>query len=158
MCKVRDAAAAMLNKSIDLAAKEDNPAYYMDFIKLHKLLFLAQCFILGKYNMPLFEETIYARKCGPYVDGIGFIPGKRGFGKITEKIVADQDEIPFLPISYTREQAIDYILKKYGTLNTDEVVAITKKTSAYQEYVDRYEQALPITECQMAKTGLILFE
>ena len=37
-----DIAIHLLRKSIELGQKDSN--YYMDFIKLHKLMFLCQCY------------------------------------------------------------------------------------------------------------------
>ena len=41
-----DVAVNILDKSIE-RGKED-PSYYMDFVKLHKLLYLGQCYLSFK--------------------------------------------------------------------------------------------------------------
>ena len=67
MHKTADVAMKMVNHSIELKKKYGNDAYYMDFVKLHKLMYLAQCAMLANYGRPLFEEQITAYGCGPYV-------------------------------------------------------------------------------------------
>ena len=84
MCKVADVAMTMVNRSIELAQSTGDENYYMDFVKLHKLLYLGQCAMLSTYDQLLFEEQISAHRCGPYVEGIHFVPGTQGFGKIID--------------------------------------------------------------------------
>lgn len=157
MCKARDVAVVMINKSIDLAKEKNDDRYFMDFVKLHKLLYLGQCFILSRYGMRLFEDSISAHRCGPYVDGIGFIPAEYGFETLKEKITKSRNGMPFLPISYSRAETVDFILGKYGTRTTDEIVLITKGTSAYAAYKGSYDKHLIIQPDAMAKSGKQLF-
>ncbi len=157
MCKVRDAAVLMINKSIALSKSENNENYLMDFIKLHKTLYLAQSYMLARYGSTLFEEPIYAKKCGPYVDGIGFVPGKKGFDLIRTEITADADEVPFFPISFLREEALDVAIKKFGCLSTDEVVQYTKRTSAYKEFAEDNRFDIEIPTDLICETGKEIF-
>lgn len=157
MCMARDVAVAMINRSIYLAEEKKDERYLMDFVKLHKLMYLGQCYILSQYGMSLFEDEISAHRCGPYVDGIGFVPAEHGFGLITQKIEKIENGIPFLPISYTRAETVDFILESYGTKSTDEIVEITKGTKAYQAYNGRYEEHLRITPDEMEESGKELF-
>lgn len=157
MCKARDVAVVMINKSIDLAKEKNDDRYFMDFVKLHKLLYLGQCFILSRYGMCLFEDNISAHRCGPYVDGIGFIPAEYGFEPLKKKITKSKSGIPFLPISYSRAETVDFILGKYGINTTDEVVLITKETKAYAAYKGMYDKHLPISLDEMAESGKQLF-
>jgi len=153
MCKARDVAVVMINKSISLSKEKNDESYYMDFIKLHKLLYLANCCILAKYSMKLFEDKVSAYRCGPYVDGIGFVPVIRGFGLIKEEIEGKYNQIPFLPISYSRSEVVDFILERYGRLTTDEIVELAKNTKAYREFEGQYEQHRTIMDNQMAESG-----
>ena len=157
MCMARDVAVAMVNKSIDLATAKNDNRYLMDFVKLHKLLYLGQCFILSRYDMCLFEDDISAHRCGPYVDGIGFIPAEYGFGALKEKIIKSKNGVVYLPISYSRTETVDLILEKYGTKTTDEIVEISKGTKAYHAYEGRYDEHLRIPTEKMADSGRELF-
>lgn len=157
MCMARDVAVVMINKSIDLAEEKNDDRYFMDFVKLHKLLYLGQCFILSRYGMRLFEDDISAHRCGPYVDGIGFIPAEYGFEALKKKIAKSKSGMPFLPISYSRAETVDFILGKYGTNTTDEVVLITKETKAYAAYKGMYDRHLIIPPDEMAESGKQLF-
>ena len=70
MCRAADVAMTMVNRSIELADKTKNTGYYMDLVKLHNLLYLAQCDMLVNYGRPMFVEQITAHQCGPYVEGL----------------------------------------------------------------------------------------
>lgn len=154
MSKSIDIAVAMINRSVDLATENDDPRYYMDYIKLHKLMYLGQCYLLSQYNMRLFEENIEAHDDGPHVDGIVGIPGFCGFDKIKAKIM-DDDKVGtcILPLSYFRNETVDIILAKYGILSTWDIVALVKETCAYEIY-----EGNPIISCNaMIATGKMLF-
>lgn len=62
-----------------------------------------------------------------------------------------------MPISYSRVETVDFILGKYGTNTTDEVVLITKETKAYAAYKGMYDKHLPISLDEMAESGKQLF-
>lgn len=157
MCKARDVAMAMIKKSIILAKENEDDRYLMDFVKLHKLMFLGQCYILYYYDIELFQESISAHSCGPYVDGINFIPATYGFSEIKDSKNQDGYEPMFLPLSLTRGETVDIILEKYGTLTTKEIVTKVKETYAYKVYEGNYESK-PIISCEAMKTtGECLF-
>lgn len=125
MCRVADAAMAMVNRSIELAAQDE--AYYMDFVKLHKLLYLAQCSMLSQYGRTMFDEKITARQCGPYVEGIHFVPRKRGFGRIELPF----NKLDFVRPSYRRMKVIEQVLEEHGKYSTKELIQYTKETPPY---------------------------
>lgn len=132
MCKVADAAMVMVNRSIELVRESGDESYYMDFVKLHKLLYLAQCSMLDKYGQTMFDEKITAHQCGPYVEGIHFVPHNRGFGRI---------EVPFSKSdfvypSYRRMEVIEQVLKEYGKSSTEKLIQYTKRTPAYCAVAD----------------------
>lgn len=134
MCKVADAAMTMVNKSIELA--KTNESFYMDFVKLHKLLYLAQCRMLEQYGRTMFDERITARQCGPYIEGLHFIPSKRDFGEI--KIPFSDNE--FVQPSYRRMKVIEQVLEEFGKLSTDELIQYTKESPAYRAVEDKIEE------------------
>lgn len=133
MCCSLDAGMAMVNLSIDLAMAEGDPRYYMDSMKLHKLLYLSQCDMLQTYGRRLFADKITAHNCGPYVDGIRSIPAKRGFGLLKERF----DEADgFVPPSVARLDILERVLKLHGKKTADQLSAFTQMTGPYQKVKD----------------------
>lgn len=135
MCKSIDAAVSMINKSIALAKTEDDPRYYMDYVKLHKLLYIAQCHTLSRYGKTLFSEGIEAHRCGPLVDGLDIIPSKCGFDLITSWLEPLEFGTVDIPLSLTRDKAVDEVLEKYGTYSTEKIVSTVKGSDVYQGYL-----------------------
>lgn len=134
MCKVADAAMTMVNKSIELA--QANESFYMDFVKLHKLLYLAQCRMLEQYGRTMFDERITAHQCGPYIEGLHFVPHKRGFDEI--KVPFAKHE--FVPPSYRRMKVIEQVLEEFGEFSTEGLIQYTKETLAYCAVADKIEE------------------
>lgn len=128
MCQASDIAMTMINKSIELARTEYNSSYYMDFVKLHKLMYLAQCYMLSQYDSLLFEDRIVAHQCGPYVEGIHFIPKMRGFQKILKPFPLRSFVLP----SYRRINVIDFAVKNAGKFSRDTLIQYTKSTAPYR--------------------------
>lgn len=128
MCLAADVAMTMVNKSIELAKTKSDSRYYVNSVKLHKLLYLGQYCMLKHYGKPLFEDEITAHYCGPYVEGIQSIPGKRGFGLITEPF----SEKEFAPPSIIRLETIDRVLEKYGWYSLNEIIETVKATKPYE--------------------------
>lgn len=151
MCCSRDAGMAMVNMSIDMAKEKDDPRYYMDSMKLHKLLYLSQWTMLQKYGSRVFKETIWAHKCGPYVDGIKIIPARRGFAPINQPFDPEEDEIVWPSVA--RVDVMEQILEEYGWKTTEELIRITKNTTPYLEVKDRItaEHKPEITKESMEK-------
>lgn len=156
MAKSLEVAVDFLKKSIERGKEETR--YYMDFVKLHKLMYLAQCDIFFKYDLKLFEDRISATDGGPYIDGLEKIIGYCGFDKIKniddlKKCVID------LPLSYTRNETVNLILDKYGQYSTLEIVQLTKSTIAYQLiYEDGFNKQIPIKGELLKLTGQQLAE
>ena len=135
MCKVADAAMAMVNRSIELAGETGDESYYMDFVKLHKLLYLAQCLMLVQYGQLMFDEKITAHQCGPYVADLHFIPRCRGFGEIKNPFSKSE----FVRPSYRRMKVIEQVLGEFGRNSTEELIQYTKETPAYCAAADGIE-------------------
>lgn len=134
MCKSIDVAITMINQSIDRARSNEDDRYYMDFVKLHKLLYLGQCYIRSKYDMDLFEEDITAHHCGPVVDGLSQIPGICGFDLIKESLKPADFGTIDMPLSYFRNETIEKVLEEFGAFTTDQIVSKVKSTQAFSAY------------------------
>lgn len=68
MAKSLDVAIKILEGSIERG--KSNLEYYMDIIKLHKLMYLGYCSLSYLYELELFEEEITANVEGPYIEGL----------------------------------------------------------------------------------------
>lgn len=129
MCFAIDAAMDMVNMSIELAEKTEDSRYYMDSMKLHKLLYLSQCAMLKTHKRSLFRDKIWAYRCGPYVDGIKSIPAKRGFGLIKNRFSREADD--FVPPSVARRDILNRTLEEFGKKSTEELIQLTKNSTPY---------------------------
>ena len=155
MAKSLDVAEAFLKKSIERG--KENPRYYMDFVKLHKLMYLGQCYINYHYGMNLFEERIIAVDDGPYIEGLRFVTGKCGFGEI-KNIDELKKYVLQMDLSFTRNETVDYILNMYGLYSTDEIVKIAKNTMGWKlSYNDSDKNPNEIGYKLINETGKQLF-
>ena len=154
MCKVRDVALSMLKKSIDVATTKNDRRYLMDYVKLHKMLYLGQCMLLGKYDLRLFEEPINAHNCGPYIeDALNFIFNNYGT-ELIERLEYDDGQRPVvLDLPYLRNEIVDFLIEKYGHFSTADMVAFTKRTDAYMCYKGSYDQHPVISQDEMKAVG-----
>lgn len=148
-----DIAVNILDKSIERG--NEDPSYYMDFVKLHKLLYLGQCYLSFKYEMDLFKDKITATDDGPYVDGLKLIPVICGFDEIKTMDEFKQCKMT-LPLTFSRDETVDYILDKFGKYSTEEIVKFTKDTIGYQEVYGKSCNN-EINKELMIKTGKSLF-
>ncbi len=142
MCRAADAAMTMVNRSIELARETGNDSYYMDLVKLHNLLYIAQCEMLSLAGRPMFVEQITAHQCGPYVEGLHFVARKRGFDRIQYPF----SERDFVRPSRRRQEVIDAVLSEFGTWSTADLVQFTKETPPYSmvedEITDNYKPVI----------------
>lgn len=158
-----DIAAFMLNRSIDLAKDKNDERYYMDYIKLHKLLFLGQCYLLYKYGEHLFYEDVIANDDGPYIDSLtNIVPGVCGFGPITRKIAPREFRCDTIAPTVYQLEAIDEMLSLYGPHSTFAVVTMTKALNAYKESIAQPQNSTfdgrpIIPEYMLMVTGIELF-
>lgn len=153
MAKSLEVAVDFLRKSIERGKEE--PKYYMDFVKLHKLMYLGQCFINYHYGINLFEETIMAMDDGPRIDGIELVVGKCGFGEI--KNIEDLERYLPFALSMLRQETVDYILNTYGQYSTDEMVKVVKNTKGWKlSYNDKSPNEIEYK--LINETGKELFE
>lgn len=114
---VEDVAMFLINTSIDEAERTGDVNYYMDFVKLHGLLYLCQCKMIEEYGIIMFTGDITWQKHGPYINNLTFVPKQKGFGIITERFL----DTEYVRPSYRRIQIIKRVIREYGRLNTKEV-------------------------------------
>jgi len=128
-----DVAIALLEKSIQ-RAKEDH-RYYMDFVKLHKLIFLGQCYHRYIWDMNLVREDIIIREDGPYIKGLNTVVAYCGFGKIDDICKLKRKVGLYFPMTTLRDETCDFILDNFGMLSTMDLVKLTKKTESYKKMI-----------------------
>lgn len=133
MSRARDIAIYMVNRSIDMSKEKYDERYLVDFVKLHKPLYLGQYCMLEKYNKLLFEDKIYAYDCGPYVEGVHFVPAKYGYSLLRECLPMDG----MVRLSMFRIEIIEYVLTEFGMCSTDNLIRMTKRTEPYRRVEDR---------------------
>ena len=161
MAKSIEVAYWFLKKSIERGMNDEE--YYMDYVKVHKLMYLGQCYLKYERDMDLFEEDVFALSCGPYIDKIELVAGCCGFDKIKNVDELKESIFSFkpfstieFPLSISRNETCDVILDKFGKLTTDELVFLTKNTEAYKRFLNCCNNV--ISKSSMGKTGEILFK
>lgn len=128
MVKSIDVALTLINESIKRG--QNDPDYYMDYIKLHKLMYLGQCLVRNKYGFDLFGEQVLASETGPYIEGLDVITAACGFDEIRTNEGLKKYTPVLIPI--LRKECCDLILDIFGKYNTEEIVKFTKNTYAYR--------------------------
>lgn len=129
MAKAIDAAIYLSNKVIELSEKEKKKGYVVDFIKVHKMLYIAQGIMLAKFNKTLFDETIYAHHEGPWIDNLTIFYGMVEFKEIKKPLKM----ISVLELTEKRKMVLDYVAEKYGYQTRDALVLATKAQKPYSE-------------------------
>lgn len=140
MCMSKDVAMQMVNQSIKLAQDNNDEAYYITPIKLHKLLYLGQCYMLSIRKKELFKEEIEAHQCGPYVLGIQSVINEKGFSEYRSPFRDGQ----YFPISYDRQDAINVILGIFGRYSDNDLVFITRGTKPYTDNCQDVQSTKPV--------------
>lgn len=149
-----DVAIAFLTKSIE-RGKEDS-RYYMDFVKLHKLMFLGQCYHRYIWDMDLVEESILMDDAGPYINGLNAVVAYCGFGEIEDIEKLKKKQGFYWPMTLLRDETCDFILDNFGTLTTMELVKLTKSLDAYQRMIGCNNNV--VNNDTIYKTGNDIFE
>lgn len=149
-----DAAIYISNKIIDIY-NEGKKEYQVDFFKIHKLLYIAQGIMLSEYGYPLFKESIRAHKCGAYIEGLDNFYERVGTDNITEKISDKYSDIITELITPERKSVLDYVAHKYGRINRNDLISLTKKHSIYIEAFEKEKSNGPKPE--MDKSALKSF-
>lgn len=149
-----DVAIALLTKSIE-RGKEDK-RYYMDYVKLHKLIFLGQCFHRYVWDMDLVDDSILISDSGFYINGLNAVVAYCGFGEIKDVEELKNKQGFYLPMTLLRDETCDFILDNFGTLTTMELVKLTKRLDIYQRMIGCNNNV--ISSDAIYKTGTDIFE
>lgn len=132
-----DMAVCLINILIDKAKETGKVEYYPDFVKIHKLLFMAQCYSYAKDGKPLFESKITANGDGPYIWSMAAkIPGHCGFGQITKHVLPCDIGASVVFLSERMTRVFETVINKYGHLSTMDIVLLTKSTDAWKVNYD----------------------
>lgn len=149
-----DIAINLLDKSIQ-RGKEDE-RYYMDFVKLHKLIFLGQCYHRYVWDIDLVDNNIVMREDGPYINGLNSVVAYCGFDEI-KNIDELKREIGFyFPVTPLRNETCDFILDNFGRLSTMDLVKLTKQTDIFKKMIGCNNSV--VNNDSIYNTGATLFE
>lgn len=136
-----DMAVCLINMLIDKAKETEKKEYYSNFIKIHKLLFIAQCYSYAKDGKPLFESKITANGDGPYIWSMSAkIPGHCGFGQIDQRISTVDVGASVVFLSNRMKDILETVINKYGHLSTMDIVLLTKSTTAWKISYDEEQK------------------
>ena len=111
--------------SLDIAAAIIESPIYVDQLKLQKLLYFAQAWYLAWYDEPMFDDRIEGWPRGPAVPRVYGLYGTElhyGWHQIKTPAAGDPDVI-----DDKRRAALESVLSAYGSLNGDELEALTKQ-------------------------------
>lgn len=120
MAWVGDVAMTLVNLSIDKAERTRIDKYYMDIVKLRKLLAIAWYQFEKQYHRPLFkgENSTF----NEMEKGITFVATKRGFGRIKERFSIEEDD--YVIPSVARYEFLESIVNQYGLYNVEQLRGI----------------------------------
>lgn len=127
MCMAKDAAMVMVNNAIAMAKEKDDPRYFLTAIRLHKMLYLAQGYMLTVHGVTLFEDEIEAHRCGPYVSTVQFVAVEKGFDAIREPFNRNE----YVDLSFRRAAAINTVIERYGSCDLGKLAYVTMNTEPY---------------------------
>lgn len=100
----------------------------VDYSKLHKMLYYAQCYSLAKYDQLLFYESIKHHDCGPYVEALSRFCGEFGIGEYTEEEMA---AVSVPNLSTEEKAAVLFVVTKYGRTAVIVLVSKSKQSQPY---------------------------
>lgn len=128
----------------------------MDFVKLHKLIFLGQCYHRYIWDMDLVDDNVLINDAGPYINGLNAVVAYCGFGEIENIDELKSKQAFYLPMTLLRDETCDFILDNFGTFTTMELVKLTKGTDVYQRMIRCNNNV--ISSDAIYKTGTDIFE
>ena len=122
---------------------DKNSDYCFDFIKLNKLLYLTECYILNKYKnmISIVNFPIVAMDDGPYIpDYFNFVfnyfgPDTIDKQKIEQSLLNQISEVccsSIIELPYLRRECLKKIVTVFGVLDTRQIVSLAKNTYAYK--------------------------
>lgn len=136
---IRLIATKFINKSIDMVKFSGQEEFYLNFSKLHSLMFIAQCYSLVEWDKPLFRGDAIARQDGINISGLcGFT--SNSFGDDYFKYKVNESKYgTSTSLNDVQDSIIESILLMYGRRNAMELAWMTKATRSWQhnkQYVD----------------------
>jgi hypothetical protein len=111
--------------------------------------------------MNLFDEDVFIASSGLSFNGMDLIAAKCGFDKITHCIRPKDFGCIDMQMSFSRNEAIEFVVDEYGFLSTQKMVELVKETSAYQKNLERLSDVngiAVITTDDLKAVGKKLFE
>ena len=122
-------ALGVVKLSVQQAERFGDERYLVNYTKLHKMLYYAQCFSLAKYDSPLFYEDVLHHDSGPCVEELCFFYGNFGLGDYTaEQMVG----IRMPEFSKREKDAVLSVIASFGKLPAAELAWKAKHSAPFQ--------------------------
>ncbi len=130
---IRLIATKFINKAIDMVKFSGQEDFYLNFSKLHSLMFIAQCYSLAEWDRPLFRGDAIARPDGINIDGLcGFT--SNSFGDELFKYKVNESRYgTSTSLNDVQDSIIESVLLMYGRYNAIELAWMTKSTRSWQK-------------------------
>lgn len=112
-------ALGVVKLSVQQAERFEDERFLVDYTKLHKMLYYAQCFSLAKYDSPLFYEDVLHHDSGPCVEELCRFYGNFGMGDYTADQMVD---IRMPEFSRKEKDAVLSVIASLGKTSTAELV------------------------------------
>ena len=123
-------ALGMVKLSVQQSERSDDGRYLIDYTKLHKLLYYAQCFSLAKYGSPLFYEDVVRQDSGPWVEELSRFYGNFGLGEYTAGHMAG---VRMPEFSKREKDALLSVIASLGRMSSEELAWKAKQSAPFQK-------------------------
>ena len=123
-------ALGMVKLSVQRSERSDDGRYLIDYTKLHKLLYYAQCFSLAKYGSPLFYEDVVRQDSGPWVEELSRFYGNFGLGEYTAGHMAG---VRMPEFSKREKDALLSVIASLGRMSSEELAWKAKQSAPFQK-------------------------
>lgn len=123
-------ALGMVKLSVQRSERSDDGRYLIDYTKLHKLLYYAQCFSLAKYGSPLFYEDVVGQDSGPWVEELSRFYGNFGLGEYTAGHMAG---VRMPEFSRKEKDTMLSVIAALGKLSSEELTWKAKQSAPLQK-------------------------
>ena len=119
-------ALGVVKLSVQRSERSEDERYLMDYTKLHKLLYYAQCLSLAKYDAPIFYEDVVHHDSGPCVEELSRFYGDFGIGAYT---AAQMAGVRMPEFSKKEKDIVVSVIGAFGRTPTADLVWMAKQSA-----------------------------
>lgn len=129
---VRLISTKFINKAVDMVKLSGQEDFYLNFSKLHSLMFIAQCYSWVEWDKPLFRGDAIVRPDGINIDGLcGFTSNSFGDDYFKYKVNESRYGTS-TSLNDVQDSIIESVLLMYGRRSAMELAWMTKATRSWQ--------------------------